>query len=132
MIRWMIQSPLYFIPLAALLTACIGLEPEIAVGEHLGTYHLDRTPWLNENNPGWQLTVGRLQVGGYLNSFGNMSFYVARRFDSYPFSASYGLVTGYFLPVAPMVLKTVKIRRVIIGIIPPALGLGAVHFGIEK
>ena len=85
MIRWMIQSPLYFIPLAALLTACIGLEPQIAVGEHLGTYHLDRTPWLNENNPGWQLTVGRLQVGGYLNSFGNMSFYVTRRFDGHRF-----------------------------------------------
>ena len=130
----LVRSPLYFIlPLAALLTACIGTEPEIAIGEHLATYHLDRAPWLNENNPGWQLTVGRLQVGGYLNSFGNMSFYVTRRFDGYPFSSSYGLVTGYFLlPVAPMVLKTVKIRRVIVGVIPPATGLGAVHFGLEK
>ena len=124
--------PPYLIAVAALFTACIGAEPKIAIGEHLATYHLDRTPWLNENNPGWQLTVGRLQLGGYLNSFGNMSFYLTRRFDGYPFSSSYGLVTGYFLPVAPMALKTVKIRRVIVGVIPPTLGLGAVHFGLEK
>lgn len=86
---------------------------------HAASYHLDRSVKYNEQNYGlglrFQTEHHFTMIGGYRNSLYRDSFYVGvgKEFYSYgPFSFRLlaGLVTGYMIPVAPMVLPEVVAR----------------------
>ncbi len=95
------------------------LPPLQEVVVHAASYHLDRSVDRNENNYGLGLRFKTgehfTMVGGYRNSMYRDSFYagVGKEFYSVgplSFRLLAGIVTGYGVPIAPLVLPEAVAR----------------------
>lgn len=85
----------------AVLAACLGFavvdcRAETSVGVHLGSVHVPAKDYQRNLNVGLYLRVDSWSVGGYRNTLGRNTFYVAGHYPlGYGFGASLGLATGY-------------------------------------
>lgn len=85
----------------ALLAACLGFaafdaRSETSVGVHTFSAHVPAKPYQNNGNYGLYVRVDSWSVGGYRNTLGRNTFYVAGHYPlGYGFEASLGLATGY-------------------------------------
>jgi hypothetical protein len=66
------------------------------IGLHVGTLHMPARPTDHNLNPGLYLkTESGLTLGGYRNSLGRGSVYLAQTWSAGPFSLTLGAVSGY-------------------------------------
>lgn len=82
-------------------------------GAHLGTYHFDRGQSYQEVNPGVYTIQtdpqGRRWIAGaYLNSIRRPSVYLGRVVSTGRVDWALGGVTGYHLPVLPLIVPSVR------------------------
>lgn len=111
----------------------------IAIGLHLGTYHLNRDRAYNEFNPGIYAMCDGWTAGYYRNSFSRNTVYAGHTWERGPFSLTAAAATGYRRGikvggeyVSAMVVPGFKVGAVRIGVIPPVGRIdGGIHFALE-
>lgn len=132
---------------AALALAAISSHADLIVGAHLATAHT--SDGLQDVNPGVYVQDQATGIGAgiYYNSFKRVSAHVSRAFctDSGIWCVNVGAITGYKLPVIPLVVPNIRIGlgggfAVRTMILPQTgftgdgggLALGGIHFAVEK
>lgn len=106
----------------------------LVLGIHLATYHFNREEKYQNFNPGVSIECNNYQFGSYYNSHKKTSVYGAYNIKRLvgPIDLSLGLVTGYKMPLTPLVVPSVKLGDVRISLlIPTSMNSGGLHFSKE-
>lgn len=104
----------------------------LTVGLSIASYHPNRAPGYNEFNPGVYVQCDNVAAGFYRNSIDRTSAFAGYEFRHGRYGVLVGAVTGYYEPVLPLVLPSVRFGSVRLSAIPPLPGVdAAVHVAYE-
>ena len=111
-----------------MLMSCTAL----LLGLHLYTQHVKDN--FNNFNPGVYAKCDSYVAGTYYNSIRRQTVYAGYVYSIGPVDITFGAATGYYKPVIPLVVPSIKIEGVRFNLIIPSkmTAGGGIHISIEK